>query len=51
MVGIADGENKQSLQDSARNFHKEQMKLELFEYIEILYNRKWRHSALNYATI
>ena len=30
---------------------KEQMKLEVFEYIEIWYNRKRRHSALNYATI
>jgi putative transposase len=29
---------------------KEQMKLEIFEYIKIWYNRK-RHSALNYATI
>ena len=27
------------------------MKLEIFEYIEIWYNRKRRHSALNYATI
>ena len=27
------------------------MKLEIFEYIEILYNRKRRHPALNYATI
>ena len=30
---------------------KKQMKLEIFEYIEIWYNRKRRHSALNYATI
>ncbi|PKH67864.1 hypothetical protein CXF59_06150 [Flavobacterium sp. ALD4] len=30
---------------------KEQMKLEIFEYIEIWYNRKRGHSALNYATI
>jgi putative transposase len=30
---------------------KERMKLEIFEYIEIWYNRKRRHSALNYATI
>lgn len=30
---------------------KEQMKLEIFEYIEIWYNRKRRHSALNYMTI
>jgi transposase InsO family protein len=30
---------------------KEQMELEVFEYIEIWYNRKRRHSALNYATI
>ena len=30
---------------------KEQMKLEVFEYIEICYNRKRRNSALNYATI
>jgi hypothetical protein len=27
------------------------MKLEIFEYIEIWYNRKRRHSALNYQTI
>ena len=27
------------------------MKLEIFEYIEIWYNIKSRHSALNYATI
>lgn len=27
---------------------KEQMKLEIFEYIEIWYSRKRRHSALNY---
>jgi len=30
---------------------KEQMKLEIFEYVQIWYNRKRRHSALNYATI
>jgi len=30
---------------------KEQMKLDVFEYIEIWYNRKRRHSALNYKTI
>lgn len=30
---------------------KVQMKLEIFEYIEIWYNRKRRHSALNYKTI
>jgi transposase InsO family protein len=30
---------------------KEQIKLEIFEYIEIWYNRKRRHSTLNYATI
>ena len=27
---------------------KKQMKLEIFEYIEIWYNRKRRHSVLNY---
>lgn len=27
------------------------MKLDVFEYIEIWYNRKRRHSALNYKTI
>ncbi|WP_369828800.1 IS3 family transposase [Flavobacterium sp. 1] len=27
---------------------KEQMKLEIFKYIEIWYNRKRRHPALNY---
>ena len=30
---------------------KEQIKLEIIEYIEIWYNRKRRHSTLNYATI
>jgi putative transposase len=30
---------------------KEQMKLIIFEYIEIWYNRKRRRSALNYTTI
>ncbi|POY36894.1 hypothetical protein C3L50_15210 [Flavobacterium alvei] len=30
---------------------KEQMKLEIFEYIEILHNRKRRYFALNHATI
>ena len=30
---------------------KKQMKLEIFEYIEIWYNKKRRHSALKYATI
>ncbi|MFV5697349.1 IS3 family transposase [Flavobacterium sp. ZT3R17] len=30
---------------------KKQMKLEIFEYIEIWYNKKRRHSTLNYATI
>ena len=30
---------------------KEQMKLEIFEYIEICYNRKRRNSALNYLNI
>lgn len=30
---------------------KEQMKLDLFEYIELWYNRKRRHSALKYKTI
>lgn len=30
---------------------KEKMKLEIFEYIEIWYNKKRRHSALNYKTI
>ena len=29
---------------------KEQTKLEIFEFIEIWYNRKRRHAALNYAT-
>jgi putative transposase len=31
--------------------YKEQMKLKIFEYIEIWDNRKRRHYALNYATI
>jgi len=30
---------------------KEQMELEIFEYIEIWYNKKRRHSTLNYKTI
>lgn len=30
---------------------KDQMKLEIFEYIEIWYNKKRRHSALNYKNI
>lgn len=30
---------------------KEKMELEIFEYIEIWYNKKRRHSALNYQTI
>ncbi|MCD1116745.1 IS3 family transposase [Chryseobacterium turcicum] len=30
---------------------KEQMELEVFEYIEIWYNKKRRHSILNYQTI
>ena len=30
---------------------KEQMKTQIFEYIEVWYNRKRRHSALNYKTI
>jgi transposase InsO family protein len=30
---------------------KGQMKLEIFEYIEIWYNKKRRHSALNYKNI
>jgi putative transposase len=31
--------------------YKEQVKQEIFEYIEVWSNRKRRHSALNYATI
>ena len=31
--------------------NKEQMELEIFEYIEIWYNKKRRHGALNYNTI
>lgn len=30
---------------------KKQMELEIFEYIEIWYNKKRRHGALNYKTI
>lgn len=30
---------------------KEKMELEIFEYIEIWYNKKRRHSTLNYQTI
>ncbi|WP_404827668.1 IS3 family transposase [Flavobacterium shii] len=31
--------------------YKEHMKLEIFEYIEIFYNRKRRHSSFNYVTV
>jgi putative transposase len=34
-----------------KRISKEQMKLQIFEYIEIWYNQKRRHSALNYMTI
>lgn len=34
-----------------RLISKERIKLEIFEYIEVWYNRKRGHSALNYATI
>ncbi|WP_034981941.1 IS3 family transposase, partial [Epilithonimonas tenax] len=30
---------------------KEKMELEIFEYIEIWYNKKRRHSTLKYKTI
>lgn len=30
---------------------KDQMELEIFEYIEIWYNKKRHHGALNYKTI
>jgi transposase InsO family protein len=30
---------------------KEQMEIDVFEYIEIWYNKKRRHRALNYKTI
>ena len=30
---------------------KKEMKLQIFEYIEIWYNQKRKHSALNYMTI
>ncbi len=30
---------------------KDQMELEIFEYIEIWYNKKRRHGALNYKTV
>ncbi|SIT28391.1 Integrase core domain-containing protein [Chryseobacterium gambrini] len=33
------------------SFQKKKMELEIFEYIEIWYNKKRRHSALNYQTI
>lgn len=32
-------------------FTKEQMKHQVFEYIELWYNQKRRHSALKYMTI
>ena len=34
-----------------KRMSKKQMELEVFEYIEIWYNKKRRHSALNYMTI
>ena len=34
-----------------KRINKQQMKLEIFQYIEIFYNKKRRHSALNYKTI
>lgn len=34
-----------------KRISKKQMELEIFEYIEIWYNKKRRHSALNYMTI
>lgn len=34
-----------------KRMSKKQMELEVFEYIEIWYNKKRRHSALNYLTI
>ncbi|MCJ8155727.1 IS3 family transposase [Chryseobacterium sp. SSA4.19] len=30
---------------------KEKMKLDIFEYIEVWYNKKRRHGTLNYQTI
>ena len=33
-----------------RNYTKQEVKTEVFEYIEIYYNRRRRHSALKYAT-
>jgi len=34
-----------------KRINKQLMKLEIFQYIEIFYNKKRRHSALNYKTI
>jgi transposase InsO family protein len=33
------------------NISKEQMERDIFEFIEIWYNRKRRHSTLDYKTI
>ena len=37
--------------DGNKLINNEQMKLEIFEYIEIWYNKKRRHSVLNYQNI
>lgn len=34
-----------------KRINKQQMKLEIFQYIEIFYNKKRRHRFLNYKTI
>ncbi|WP_286500997.1 hypothetical protein [Empedobacter falsenii] len=34
-----------------KRINKEQMRLEIFQYIEIFYSKKRRHSFLNYKTI
>ncbi len=40
-----------SLGENYLNIAKEKMELEIFEYIAIWYNKKRRHSTLNYKTI
>ena len=42
---------KKELMYGNRLLIKEQMKLQVFEYIELWYNQKRRHSALKYMTI
>ena len=40
---------KIELDDLKRRFSKKRIKISVFEYIEVYYNRRRRHSALGYA--